>query len=407
MREILTSILILITISISNAQESISNKDVIAMKISKISEDLILSKINTGECKFNLSPQGLAELKAAKLSDKTIKQMISVSVEKPLLTNNDIVEMKIAKISDEIVKHLILNSPHEFDISTDGIIKLNSTKISKPVLKDMMNNPVSKNNSTSLNTETKNKEDLIGEKKNATQITTSTTPSSKCKPFEGPDLVTNELYSLYGTTFNSGGVIGALAGNSNNSKEMMTVMVGFRGDKTIILLQLDRVVGEKWINKNNTRDLFIKKGEKIIIITDQGNIPFYTMEEAHSTYKNEVTGINLGNQERISLQAVCLATKSELQKLSKVNIKEVLFNITNGNAPMVKPSKAEMRKFTEKVNCLLQTEKFKNSPEIPVMELTSDEAIAELKKAKDKYDLGLITKEEYETIKNEMRKYIK
>jgi hypothetical protein len=38
---------------------------------------------------------------------------------------------------------------------------------------------------------------------------------------------------------------------------------------------------------------------------------------------------------------------------------------------------------------------------------SSDKALAELKKAKDKLDLGLITIEEFETLKSELSKYIK
>jgi hypothetical protein len=39
--------------------------------------------------------------------------------------------------------------------------------------------------------------------------------------------------------------------------------------------------------------------------------------------------------------------------------------------------------------------------------MTSDDALKELKKAKDKLDLGLITKEEYEVRKLELIKFIK
>jgi len=39
--------------------------------------------------------------------------------------------------------------------------------------------------------------------------------------------------------------------------------------------------------------------------------------------------------------------------------------------------------------------------------LTSDQALIELKKAKDKFDLELITKSEYEAIKSDLSKYIK
>lgn len=46
------------------------------------------------------------------------------------------------------------------------------------------------------------------------------------------------------------------------------------------------------------------------------------------------------------------------------------------------------------------------SGEVVSLGMTSDEALAELKKAKDKLDLGLITEEEYEKIKAELSKYI-
>jgi hypothetical protein len=39
--------------------------------------------------------------------------------------------------------------------------------------------------------------------------------------------------------------------------------------------------------------------------------------------------------------------------------------------------------------------------------MTSDDALAELKKAKDKLDLGLITQEDYDKLKAELSKYIK
>lgn len=47
------------------------------------------------------------------------------------------------------------------------------------------------------------------------------------------------------------------------------------------------------------------------------------------------------------------------------------------------------------------------SGEVKSFGMTSDEALAELKKAKDKLDLGLISEEEYEKIKAELIKYIK
>jgi len=45
--------------------------------------------------------------------------------------------------------------------------------------------------------------------------------------------------------------------------------------------------------------------------------------------------------------------------------------------------------------------------EIKSIVMTSDEALSELKKAKDKLDLGLITQAEYDSLKVELSKYIK
>ena len=39
--------------------------------------------------------------------------------------------------------------------------------------------------------------------------------------------------------------------------------------------------------------------------------------------------------------------------------------------------------------------------------MTSDEALSELKKSKDKLDLGLITQEKYDSVKAILIKYIK
>jgi hypothetical protein len=45
--------------------------------------------------------------------------------------------------------------------------------------------------------------------------------------------------------------------------------------------------------------------------------------------------------------------------------------------------------------------------EITSKGMTSDDALSELKKAKDKLDLGIITKEEYEAKRTELVKFIK
>jgi hypothetical protein len=58
-------------------------------------------------------------------------------------------------------------------------------------------------------------------------------------------------------------------------------------------------------------------------------------------------------------------------------------------------------------NYSIQLENAISVGEVKSFGMTSDEALAELKKAKDKLDLELITQEEYEVIKSDLKKYIK
>lgn len=412
MRKIFLTIALLGVVLIGNAQEILTNNDIIAMKGAKISESIITTKIRTSDCNFDLSPNGLINLKEEKISERIVLQMISSSPPDNTIGNDDIIKMNQGKISDRIIKEMINNSPHNFDVSPDGLIKLNTAKVSKAIIKEMMSEPV-KTINTQNEDEQAAKRGVAVYTKDGTNAVAKprTTPKvadpKKCKPIETNDLETNEKYILYGNTFNSGGVIGALAGNADRSKESVSVFGGFRGDKTIILFQLDRIVGENFRNKTNLKELYVKKGEKIIVVTSTGNIPFYTMEESRSKYKKEITGLTLGEQERISLQALCLATKLQIEKLATATIKEIVFVTTNGHTSTIRPTNGELKFFVEKLNCLIASEKYQNSPDSPSIEMTSDEAIAELKKAKDKYDLGLITKEEYEAIKMEIKKYIK
>ncbi len=58
-------------------------------------------------------------------------------------------------------------------------------------------------------------------------------------------------------------------------------------------------------------------------------------------------------------------------------------------------------------NYTIQFENALATGEVKGFGMTSDEALAELKKAKDKLDLGLITQEDYEKIKADVVKYIK
>lgn len=55
----------------------------------------------------------------------------------------------------------------------------------------------------------------------------------------------------------------------------------------------------------------------------------------------------------------------------------------------------------------IEIEKAIKLGEVKSFGMTSDEALIELKKAKDKLDLGLITQKEYDNVKTKLRKYVK
>jgi len=59
------------------------------------------------------------------------------------------------------------------------------------------------------------------------------------------------------------------------------------------------------------------------------------------------------------------------------------------------------------MNYTIQFENALSTGEIKGFGKTSDEALTELKKSKDKLDLGLITQEEFDKLKAELSKYIK
>ena len=58
-------------------------------------------------------------------------------------------------------------------------------------------------------------------------------------------------------------------------------------------------------------------------------------------------------------------------------------------------------------NYSIQFENALSTGEIKGFGLSSDDALAQLKKGKDKLDLGLITQEEYDKLKADLTKYIK
>ncbi|MGC4234226.1 MAG: hypothetical protein QM594_14700 [Niabella sp.] len=347
MRKTVLCFILLISIAAANAQELITNKDVIAMKTSKVAEDLIVSKINTGNCDFDLTAEGLGGLKMAKLSDKTIKLMITASSEKPMLTNDDIVAMKTAKIADDIVKHLIVNSPHDFNISTDGLIKLNAAKISKSVLKDMMSNPTdikdrgTNRNQTFSNNSARTNNSKTSSSADVKQQDTSNEPTGKVVKYEDLEK-TKAFFKLYDAYVASDGSV-------------------------------------------------YQKGDKIQLKSPSVGRAFQ--------YVYEMRGLSNKNY----LDA----------RYSNRQLEIVFIKVEDAGTDLFASKKLKMAQITTRgIGGVLSTiyidvENAIASGEIKSKVISENEAIATIKRAKDKYELGLTTKQEYEAVVNEMKKYIK
>ena len=92
-------------------------------------------------------------------------------------------------------------------------------------------------------------------------------------------------------------------------------------------------------------------------------------------------------------------------------------NVSNTNAEIKKIRVAGSKRAGWKVTFQLKATAVSNyfifaedgfsSGELVSFGMTSDQALQDLKRAKDKLDLGIITQDEYDTIKSKLLKYIK
>lgn len=94
--------------------------------------------------------------------------------------------------------------------------------------------------------------------------------------------------------------------------------------------------------------------------------------------------------------SVVSGTETEIKRIFVVGNKRAGYSVT-----------LRTKGFTGLANYSVLIENAIAAGEVVSFGKTSDEALAELKKAKDKLDLGLITKEEYEKLKAELSAYIK
>lgn len=123
------------------AQEALSNKEIVNLQASKISQDIILAKISSTKCQFDLTAQGLIDLKAGKISDKVVKAMFVASPPMETMTNDDVIKLSNSDVSSTILKEKISKTTHKFDVGSEALIKLKTAKVSDSIVKEMILNP--------------------------------------------------------------------------------------------------------------------------------------------------------------------------------------------------------------------------------------------------------------------------
>lgn len=97
-----------------------------------------------------------------------------------------------------------------------------------------------------------------------------------------------------------------------------------------------------------------------------------------------------------NLLASSSGTETEIKKIFVVGNKRAGYSVT-----------FRTKGISGLSNYTIQFENALSTGEVKGFGLSSDDALAELKKNKDKLDLGLITQEEYDKLKSELTKHIK
>ena len=123
------------------AQDALSNKEIVNLQASKISQDIILAKIGSTRCQFDLTAQGLIDLKAGKISDKVVKAMFVASPPTETMTNDDVIKLSDSDVSTTILKEKISKTAHKFNVESNDLIKLKTAKVSDSIVKEMVLNP--------------------------------------------------------------------------------------------------------------------------------------------------------------------------------------------------------------------------------------------------------------------------
>jgi len=137
---------------------------------------------------------------------------------------------------------------------------------------------------------------------------------------------------------------------------------------------------ESYVSKDGTN---FKVGEKIKIGLPSSQTNFVYIQHVDPLAGTSVVGSNYANAE---VEIKKIQVSGNFKKGYKVWV------ITNGGVAL--------GKLYFDIETALQTKEVKGDG------LSSDEALTQLKKAKDKLDLGLITQEEFNKLKSELSKFI-
>ena len=321
MKKIILTIICTTFIVAIFAQNAITNKDIIMMKTSKMSDDIVLTKIKSSGCDFDLSTAGILELKNAKISDKVVKEMLTASPPEEVMTNEDVVKLHQAKISSAIILAKMDVTKHDFDVSPDGLIKLTTAKIPKNIVKKMIDEPIRK------------KESDV-----STGGSGSATSSDQILRFDEIE-----------------------------SASIMKTYDGYVAKDGSIFMK-----GEKITLKFPTKD-----GRVFQYIYEQKGLSNRTfLGPKYSNAELEITGVYVGKDDLLGAKKFKYA---RVKAKGEGILTGIIIDIENAIA----------------------------SGEVKSSTISEYEALETIKKAKDKFDLGLIRKEEYEKVREEMKQYIK
>jgi len=314
------------------AQEPITNRDIIMMKASKMSDDIILAKIAASTCDFDLTTSGILELKNAKITDKVVKEMLTASPPKEVMTNDDVINMVQAKLTSSVIMAKIEVTEHGFDVSPDGLIKLTTAKIPKSIVKKMMDAP----------TGGSSKDGVSEKSKGGGNIT-----SYKVLRYE--DVQNAIIPNLF----------------SKDSRE------GY----------------DEYVAKDGS---VFKKGDKLKL-----NFPTKDGRAFQYIYQSS------SRKGRVYLDA---ANSNRELEITHISVTKPPFNQGDDSKYVQMFLDGESWLI---VDPCVEIENAIASGEVESKVITENKALENIKIAKDKFDLGLITEEEYTKVREEMKQYIK